>query len=273
MENLRKSDFAMASENGFKRVGVVALVFLAGVAIYLLMFSGHAVHLNGSADAKPRSGRGHQPLFLAITCPHMPYFNHGSGLGAEWNMINAAFRELGVQANAIYANCEDANAYFEAGTVQAVWTIGGMPLPAQPYFPSTPLLARKFFVVSREDRNLTIRQQEDLAGLRVGIDQHVKEVLSPILKLSILESENLTVINNNLILASMLIEGDLDVLIGEGSVFKHYFDSLPEPVRNQRLTWVQILKPVYPRILFRNRELRDRFNRAWAAVSRAHVPQ
>lgn len=251
----------------------MALVLLAGIAIYLIMFSGHAVHRGGPGEDKSRSSRGYAPLFLAVTCPHMPYFNHGSGLGAEWNLIRAAFLELGIQANAIYANCEDANAYFEAGTVQAVWTIGGMPLPAEPYFPSTPLLPRKFFVVSRADRNLTIRQQEDLAGLRVGIDQHVKEVLSPILKLSILESKDLIVINNNLILASMLIEGDLDVLIGEGSVFKHYFDSLPEPVRNERLTWVRILKPVYPRILFRNRELRDRFNRAWAAVSRARAEQ
>lgn len=205
---------------------------------------------------------------IAITCPYSPYFGLGRDRGIEWRMIAAALRKAGKEPEYLYVSYEDGIKYAEEDYVSGVWVCGGMKRPENGFSQSTPLLPRNFVVVTREAADLEITGLEDLARLAVAAHPDVLRVLSPQLESLPFDRTEIRKVANHVLLATLLASGQIDALITEKSVFLESLKEVPESADpTQPLAFSQVFSPVSPVILFKEKDLRDRFDAAWKEIN------
>jgi hypothetical protein len=201
---------------------------------------------------------------IAIPCPYAPYFDVGDHQGSEWDLIAAALKSSGREPQNIYVSYEDAIQYAKADFIAGVWVCGGMEIPDSGLFPSEPLLARQFVVVTLESRDVNVDGIGSLSSLSVATHPNIFRVLRPQLDELIGAGKAIQEIPNHLLLASLLITGRVDALITERSVFEHSLRQLSEEGNPAQATsYYTLFAPVPPRILFKDVTLRDRFDIAW----------
>ena len=205
---------------------------------------------------------------IAISCPYAPYFGVGGDEGREWRLIVSAFSAFGQKVQHLYVSFEDALRYFESDEVVGIWVCGGMGIPDKDYYPSAPLLERRFVVATLAEAELEFEQLDALAGFKVGIHPDVLRVLQPQIPQALQRSENLEEIANHVLLASLLFTGRIDALITEESVFQDNLRLVPRAADPaQPIQFRRPFEPVFPRILFKDRELRDRFDKALQRIT------
>jgi hypothetical protein len=245
-----------------RRAAIASAVLVVAVLVAYLTT---ALRLKAAPDLVTEKNRH---SMIAITCPYAPYFGTGGSNGREWRLIVSAFREFGQEAQHLYVSYEDALRYFESDDIEGVWVCGGMGIPENNYYPSAPLLERRFVVATLVEAELEFEQIDALAEVKVGIHPDVRRVLQPQLPEALQTSENLEEIANHVRLASLFFTDRIDALITEESVFNENRRFVPrvadpaQPIRFHRL-----FKPVFPRILFKDRALRDRFDAALQRIS------
>lgn len=214
----------------------------------------------------PRATDRH--AIIAITCPYAPYFGLGNDSGTEWALIASALRKADREPKYLYVDYDEGVRYAESNYVAGIWICGGMRWPKNGFFPSTPLLKRNFVVITREAAELEIARLEDLSGITVAAHPDVLRVLSPQLESMPKESTEIRGVANHALLASLLTTGQIDALITEKSVFQESLKRVPEDADpTQPLTFHEIFAPVSPVILFKEEDLRDRFDAAWKAIT------
>jgi hypothetical protein len=252
-------------------VGAYRATIISGIlaAIILVAYFTSAVRSRAAPNIVPEPDRH---SVIAVTCPYAPFFGIGGSNGIEWRLIVSAFREFGQQVQHLYVSYEDALRYFESDDVEGVWVCGGMGIPDKGYYPSAPLLERRFVVATLADSEIEIEQLDALVEFRVGIHPDVLQVLQPQIPLVLQRSENLEEIANHVLLASLLFAARIDALITEESVFNENLRLVPraadpaQPIRFHRL-----FKPVFPKILFKDQALRDRFDEALKKVTVSQI--
>ena len=225
-----------------------------------------AAYYTGTFGTKAESSLAVEPdrhVAIAITCPYAPYFGIGGESGTEWQLIVTAFADFGLHAKHLYVSYEDALRYFQSEQVKGVWICGGMGGPINGYFASAPLLERRFVVVTLAENEIEFEYLEMLANFQVGAHPDVLRVLQPQIKNRLEAAESFREIANHALLASLLFTGRIDALITEQSVFEMNLQSLPrEADPSQQVHYHRLFESVYPRILFKDQALRDRFNEA-----------
>jgi hypothetical protein len=213
----------------------------------------------------PTVGKDHHAV-LAITCPYAPYFGLSNGHGTEWELIAAALKAAGREAQHLYVTYEEGVRYTEMDFIAGVWVCGGMAVPENGFYASVPLLERRFVVVTLQSRDLAVDSLESLSELAVAIHPDVRRVLNPQLA-PLLEARpetELRQIANHELLASLLTTGQLDAVITERSVFQESLKHVPTAADpEQPMTYHEFFQPIAPRILFKDRALRDAFDQAW----------
>jgi hypothetical protein len=252
-------------------VGAYRATIISGIlaAIILVAYFTSAVRSRAAPNIVPEPDRH---SVIAVTCPYAPFFGIGGSNGIEWRLIVSAFREFGQQVQHLYVSYEDALRYFESDDVEGVWVCGGMGIPDKGYYPSAPLLERRFVVATLADSEIEIEQLDALVEFRVGIHPDVLQVLQPQIPLALQRSENLEEIANHVLLASLFFTARIDALITEESVFNEHLSLVPraadptQPIRFHRL-----FEPVFPKILFKDRALRDRFDEALKKVTVSQI--
>jgi hypothetical protein len=228
---------------------------------------------NFSFNAAPNAVPGQdRHSTIAITCPYAPYFGVGGDEGREWRLIVAAFSDFGQKAQHLYVSFVDALRYFESDEVVGVWVCGGMGIPDKNYYPSAPLLERRFVVATLVETEIEIDQLDALAGMKVGIHPDVLRVLEPQITPALQISENLQEIANHVLLASLLFAERIDALITEESVFDENLRLVPRAANPaQPIRFHRFFRPVYPRILFKDQALRDRFDNALRKITTSQL--
>ena len=198
---------------------------------------------------------------IAIPCPYAPYFDAGDNPGREWDLIATALESGGREAQSIFVSYEEALRYAKADFIAGVWVCGGMDIPDSGLYPSEPLLERQFAVVTLESREVNIDGINSLNSLAVATHPNIFRVLRPQLGELIDEGDGIQKIPNHLLLASLLTTGKVDALITEKAVFERSLQQLAEEGRPaQPIRFYELFEPVSPRILFKDRILRDQFN-------------
>ena len=199
---------------------------------------------------------------IAITCPYAPYFGLSNGHGTEWELIEDALEAIGRDAQHLYVTYEEGVRYTETDFIAGVWICGGMKAPENGFYPSVPLLKRDFVVATLESSEMVIDSLETLSGMSVAIHPDVQRVLEP--QLEATPGNELRQIANHSLLATLLITGKLDAVITERSVFKESLKRVPKAADpTQAISYYELFQPVAPRILFKDRALRDDFDKAW----------
>jgi hypothetical protein len=213
------------------------------------------------AEATPHEDRH---AVIAIPCPYAPYFDVGDHHGREWDLIAAALKSSGREPQNIFVSYEDAIRYAKSDVIAGVWVCGGMEIPGSGLFPSEPLLARQFVVVTLESLDVRVDAIGSLSSLSVATHPNIFRVLRPQLGELIDGGRVIQEIPNHLLLASLLITGRIDALITERSVFEYSLRRLSEEGNPVPATsYYTLFAPVQPRILFKDVTLRDRFDIAW----------
>ncbi|MGB5252344.1 MAG: hypothetical protein WBN68_06445, partial [Sedimenticolaceae bacterium] len=159
--------------------------------------------------------------------------------------------------------------YFESDEVEGVWVCGGMGIPDENYYPSAPLLERRFVVATLAETGLEFEQLDALEGYKVGIHPDVLRVLQP---QTLQRSEDFEKIANHVLLASLLFTERIDALITEESVFNENLRLVPRAADPaQPIQFHLLFKPVFPRIMFKDQALRDRFDKALQKVTVSRI--
>lgn len=244
--------------------GLVAISAVLAVMV-LVAFLTSTFSFQAAPIALPGKDRH---TVIAITCPYAPFFGIGGDEGREWRLIVSAFSDFGQQAQHLYVSYEDALHYFESDEVQGVWVCGGMGITGKNYYPSAPLLERRFVVATLAENDLEFEQLDTLAELEVGVHPDVLRVLQPQISPAVKGSQHLQVVANHVLLASLLFTGRIDALITEESVFDENLRLVPDSAHpEQPIRFHRSFKPVFPRIVFKDRALRDRFDQALKKIS------
>jgi hypothetical protein len=218
-----------------------------------------AKHLDSTEALQPND----RHAVIAIPCPYAPYFDAGDHPGREWDLIATALQSSGREAQSIYVGYEEALRYAKADFISGVWVCGGMEIPDSGLYSSDPLLERQFVVVTLESREVNIDGINSLNSLAVATHPNIFHVLRPQLGELIEESDGIQTIPNHLLLATLLTTGKVDALITEKAVFEHSLQQLAEEGNPAGPTkFYELFEPVSPRILFKDRILRDQFNKA-----------
>lgn len=211
---------------------------------------------------------------IAIPCPYAPYFDAGDNPGREWDLIATALESGDREAQSIFVSYEEGLRYAKADFIAGVWVCGGMDIPDSGLYPSEPLLERQFAVVTLESREVNIDGINSLNSLAVATHPNIFRVLRPQLGELIDQGDGIQKIPNYLLLASLLTTGKVDALITEKAVFEHSLQQLAEEGRPaQPIRFYELFEPVSPRILFKDRILRDQFNTALRKLKEVDTSQ
>ena len=244
-------------------LGLVAAFFMSLVAFGAFTRSSGT---NSSAHLTPLVDRH---AVIAITCPHAPYFALADESGAEWQLIAAALKRAGKDPQYLYVPYDEAMRYLSKEYIQGVWVCGGSAIPDNGDYLSVPLLQRSFVVVTLASRELSVDNTDDLANLDVAIHPDILRVLRHRLGDLASTSVSLEEVTNHVLLTSLLFTGAVDALITERSIFRESLKRVPaEADPAQQIATHAIFEPIYPRILFRSKELRDRFDSAWKQIAK-----
>lgn len=201
---------------------------------------------------------------IAITCPYAPYFSLGDDRGTEWELIASALERAGRDPQSLYVTYEEGISYAQSRYVTGIWVCGGMRPPENGFFPSTPLLPRSFVVATLAANEATVDDVMAMASMAVAIHPDVLRVLAPQMKPLESANYNFQQIGNHTLLASLLLTGKIDALVTEKSVFRESLRCVPEAAGpDQAVEFHEVFTPIAPRILFTDRDLRDRFDAAW----------
>ena len=254
------------SQTFFVIIGTIAAATLAW---FLLLDADGAPRSGAYAnDAPGRTSVDHH-FTIGITCPFAPMFaNDNRNIdGTQWILITDAFAKIGLVVQPIFMNYEDALHAFETGLTQGLWLCGGMKLPENGFFVSTPLLPWNFVVLTLKDRGVSVDGIAALAQLQTGIHPDVFLALHKDVSLKVLSNPNLKQVSNHVLLETMLFSGKIDALITEPHVFEYYRRSVPSLANpDQAVVSHHIFDPVYPVIVFNEKEIRDKFNTSWEAI-------
>jgi hypothetical protein len=245
---------------------------LIGFIILLVSVGGYFTGVNRiNAQSQPLH-HDHRHSVIAITGPCAPFLQSDKGDREELRKITAAFAQLGKEAQFIYVLYDEAVDYLGRGEADGIWIPASMHLSDNGYFSSSPLIEKEIIAVT-----LAADQQPaadsgtlDLGEARVGIHPEILEIVKPQLEKQMLNSDSWKILTNHVLLASLLFIGEIDVLITEESIFRESLQKVPEnasPSQQYRIS--RIFDPFYPVILFRDQQLRDRFNAAWQQVAGA----
>jgi len=245
---------------------VVAASAGASIGILGSIVLAHLAFAEPSADLLAKQGDRH--TVIAITCPYAPYFRLNDDRGTEWELIASALEQAGRHPQSLYVTYEEGISYAKLRYVAGVWVCGGMRPPENGFYPSTPLLPRSFVVATLAANETTVDDVAALAPMVVGIHPNVFRVLAPQLTPVESVSHNFQQIANHTLLASLLFTGKIEALVTEESVFRESLRCVPEEADpEQAVVFHQIFEPVSPRILFTDRDLRDRFDVAWKQLT------
>lgn len=250
-------------------------VTLVGIILTLLGVTGYFMYANLTKAESHESqllARKHIHSVIAVTCPCAPFFGFKDREEGELQMISTAFELIGQHAQYVYVSYEDAVSHIENHQVDAILAFNGMRSPRNGYYPSEPLVERNFVVVTLAGNQIVIENREDLAEARVGIHPEILKALDPQLTTTFKNPKSLQRISNNVLLATLLFTGEIDALITEESIFSNSLRSVPEGANaSQQVKFYRFFDPIYPTILFEDKELRDRFNVAWKQVADAET--
>ena len=247
-------------------------ISLIGFIMLLVGVAGYSTGVNRiNAQSQPPP-HAHLHSVIAITGPCAPFLESGKSDDRELRMISAAFALLEQEAQFIYVLYDEAVAYLEEGEADGIWIPASTRRPANGYFSSSPLIEKEIVAITlaAEQQPAAAADSLDFSKAGVGIHPDILEIVKPQFEKRMLNSDSWKILSNHVLLSSLLFIGEIDVLISEESIFRQSLQKVPENANpSQQYSVSRAFEPFHPVILFRDQQLRDRFNAAWKQAAGA----
>jgi len=212
-------------------------------------------------------------LSIAVSCAEPPYYKFDGIEGREWELVSAALSNTGHKARLYYLDVAEGFLALQKGMIDAVWVCCNIQVPTDGYYLSAPLLPRQIVAITLASNNLQIDTIEDLAGKMVAFHPSLHATMEPEIKRIAAINPLVQSVSNHELLAMFLYSGRIEVLISERGVFEyHRLRVSPRTDTEQPIVFHEIIPVQYPRLVFRDRILRDEFDRAWKNLQGREVP-
>lgn len=259
--------------------GPLDFAFTGRQLILLLLFcldclSGNyaIAHELNSHETAPGVVHVHE-LSIAVSCAEPPYYKFDGIEGREWELVSAALSNAGHKARLYYLDVAEGFLALQKGMVDAVWVCCNIQVPTNSYHLSAPLLPRQIVAITLASNNLQIDTIEDLAGKMAAFHPSLHATMEPEIKRIVAINPLVQSVSNHELLAMFLYSGRIEVLISERGVFEyHRLRVSPRTDTEQPIVFHEIIPVQYPRLVFRDRILRDEFDRAWKNLQGREVP-
>ncbi|MDW5417393.1 transporter substrate-binding domain-containing protein [Iodobacter sp. CM08] len=223
------------------------------------------------------------PMLLAICCLLLPLFcsaeatiQVGTGYskppyvisetqsGLELDIVRAALSAEQLQMNVVFLPPARALHMFKSGELDAITTVNeGSHLVG--YWSDSHIFYQNY-AITMASRAIVIKKMADLAGHSIAAFQNAKLALGPEYAAAITQA-SYQEIPNQLTQNKLLYTGRVEVVIGDRLIFEYLNHSLASRFNvQQKLQFSAIFPPTHYKVLFRNRDLRDRFNQGLATI-------
>lgn len=240
-----------------RKLPLVGIAFLCAVLFFVSGESSHGPQARGNA------GEDLSDLMVAVTCYQPPYFLMNGDGGTEWSLIASTLNKAGhFLPYAVYMSHEEAIQAFERGDIDVLTVCAGSEGKGhEKWHASAPLLPREIIAITLADQARTIQTLTDLQGLRICSHPSILAVLGDALPPDVELKSEFHLTENYMLNMIRMFERKVDVLICDLSTFEYYRQRLPDSALYSQTITVHKIFPAKPtRLLFRDPELRDKFN-------------
>ncbi|APW44795.1 hypothetical protein RS694_09925 [Rhodoferax saidenbachensis] len=199
------------------------------------------------------------PVRVGMGLSKPPYILESGKAGLEVEIAEQAFAAAGYQMNGLQFPPARALAMQRAGQLDALLGvdegIGGNN------FFSAPYITYYNVAVTLSSRNIRLRTIEDLSNYSVAAFQNASVVLGASFKAMAERHADYKEYPQQIIQNNLLFTSHVDVVIGDRLIFRYFSTQLiPKIDGNQPVTIHTIFPPNPRKVVFRDAELRDRFN-------------
>lgn len=225
------------------------------LAIYCLLFP-----LFCSAEATIQIGTGYSKP---------PYVIPETQSGLELDIVRAALSAAKLQMKVVFLPPARTLYMFKNSELDAITTVNeGSHLIG--YWSDSHIFYQNY-AITLASRAIAIKKMADLAGHSIAAFQNAKLALGPEYAAAIMQA-SYQEIPSQLTQNKLLYTGRVDVVIGDRLIFEYLNQYLPNRFDvQQALQFSPIFPRTYYKVLFRNRDLRDRFNQGLATIHRNGV--
>ena len=248
---------------------LIVLLWLSLVCLSGNYAIGHELN---SHETAPGVVHVHE-LSIAVSCAEPPYYKFDGIEGREWELVSTALSNAGHKARLYYLDVAEGFLALQKGMIDGVWVCCNIQVPPDGHYLSAPLLPRQIVAISLASNNLQIDTVEDLTGKTAAFHPSLHATMEPEIKRITAINPLVQSVSNHELLAMFLYNGRIEVLISERGVFEYHRQRVsPQTDTEQPIVFHEIFPVQYPRLVFRDQILRDKFDRAWKNLPGRQVP-
>lgn len=194
---------------------------------------------------------------MGLTKP--PYIMESGKEGIEVEIAEQALAAAGFKMVGVQLPPARGLAMQRAGQLDVLLTVDE-GIGGNDYF-SAPYVYFQNVAITLAARNLPIRRIEDLSGYSVAAFQNANVILGERFKAVVENHPDYKEYSQQIIQNNLLFTGHVDVVVGDRRIFRYLSTRLdPKIDANQAITIHPIFPPSPRKAVFRDPELRDRFN-------------
>lgn len=197
-----------------------------------------------------------------------PYIFEAERRGLEFDLIDSAAREAGMQMEPFFAPMERLHLMLASGQIDAIATTNAQSGVSAHY--SQAYIHYQNYAVSLAKRQLDIREIKDLGRYSVSAFPRARLLLGPEFGAMAARNPNYREEAQQITRNRLLYAGRVDVIVGDRRIIEYFRAEVAKQVDSrQPLSWHALFPATDYHVGFRNPEQRDRFDLGLLALRKS----
>lgn len=199
------------------------------------------------------------PLRVGMGLTKPPYILESGKSGLEVEIAEQAFAAVGYKMSGLQFPPARALAMHRSGQLDALLTvdegIGGTDFFSDPY------ITYQNVATTLTSRRISLKRVEDLEAYSVAAFQNASVILGERFKAVAERHADYKEYPQQIIQNNLLFTSHVDVVVGDRLIFRYFITRLnPKIDATQSVTYHPLFPPTPRKVVFRDAELRNRFN-------------
>lgn len=211
-----------------------------------------------------------EPVLVGLGVHKPPYIDEVNRRGLEYDLIVAAFKAGGMEAQIAFYPQERMHALMANGQLGAIGTTNEQSGVVAHY--SSTYIIYHNYAISLASHHLEIHGIESLAAYSVAAFQRARKILGPRFEAMASANPRYVEVPLQITRNRLLYIGRIDVAIADRRIFDYFNQEVGKQVdTRQEVVYHDIFPPTAYKMAFADRALRDRFDAGLAAIRKNGV--
>jgi polar amino acid transport system substrate-binding protein len=211
-------------------------------------------------------------LRAAVGLDKPPYVIEATHSGLELDIFSAAAQGVGCEVSYVHVPPTRGLQMIHNGDIDAILTVRS-DASSEGYY-SEPYISYRNVALTLERRNIALESVADLRQYRVMAFQNAKLALGPAFRQAVDRNPDYRELASQQTQVNMFHLGRVDVIIGDVRILHRLRASMPPGIDRQQAVKVHdLFAPTEYRALFKDPDLRDRFNEGLRLIRTNHTLQ